>query len=150
MWCAFVVNRGLTTRLWSINTERERDKEKEWEQTECRFHTSSIIIISMPYSHITFLEEFAGPRIEHFFTTAYSSEEKGIVERANQEGLRHLRALLFDSCVHDKWSIEQRIMNTVEKTSTFLEAHIMTIQCHGNLVGFFSDPVCRSGQKYIN
>ena len=58
MWCAFVVNRGLTTRLWSINIER--DKEKEWEQTECRFHTSSIIIISMPYSHITFLEEFAG------------------------------------------------------------------------------------------
>jgi hypothetical protein len=37
--------------------------------------------------------------------------------------LRHLRALLFDSRVHDKWSFEQlplvqRIMNTVEKTST--------------------------------
>jgi len=44
------------------------------------------------------------------------------VERANQEVLRHLRALLFDSRVHDKWSFEQlplvqRIMNTVEKTS---------------------------------
>ena len=33
---------------------------------------------------------------------AYSSEENGIVERANQEVLRHLRALLFDSRVHDK------------------------------------------------
>jgi len=45
------------------------------------------------------------------------------VERANQEVLRHLRTLLFDSRVHDKWSFEQlplvqRIMNTVEKTST--------------------------------
>ena len=45
------------------------------------------------------------------------------MECANQEVLRHLRALLFDSRVHDKWSFEQlplvqRIMNTVEKTST--------------------------------
>ena len=45
------------------------------------------------------------------------------MERANQEVLRHLRALLFDSRVHDKWSFEQlpvvqRIVNTVEKTST--------------------------------
>ena len=61
--------------------------------------------------------------IEQSFATAYSSEENGIVERANQEVLRHLRALLFDSRVHDKWSYEQlplvqRIMNTVEKTST--------------------------------
>ena len=50
-------------------------------------------------------------------------EENGIMERANQEVLRHLRALLFDSRIHDKWSFEQlplvqRIMNTVEKTST--------------------------------
>ncbi len=60
--------------------------------------------------------------IENSFATAYSSEENGIVERANQEVIRHLRALLFDSCVPDKWSFEQlplvqRIMNTVEKTS---------------------------------
>ena len=61
--------------------------------------------------------------IEQSFATAYSSEGKVIVENANQEALRHLRALLFDSRVHDKWSFEQlplvqRIMNTVEKTST--------------------------------
>ncbi len=54
-----------------------------------------------------------------FFATAHSSEENGIVERANQEVMRHLRALLFDSRVHDKWSFEQlplvqRIMNTVD------------------------------------
>ena len=56
-------------------------------------------------------------------TTAYSSEENGIVERVNQEVLRHLNAFLFDSRVHDRWSFEQlpmvqRIMNTVEKTAT--------------------------------
>jgi len=54
---------------------------------------------------------------------SFATEENGIVERANQEVLRHLRALLFDSRVHDKWSFEQlplvqRIMNTVEKTTT--------------------------------
>ncbi len=61
--------------------------------------------------------------IENSFATAYSSEENGIVERANQEVMRHLRVLLFDSRVHDKWSFEQLplvqcIMNTVDKTST--------------------------------
>jgi len=61
--------------------------------------------------------------IEQSFATVYSKEENGIVERANQEVLLHLRALLFDSRVHDKWSFEQlllvqRIMNTVEKTTT--------------------------------
>jgi len=61
--------------------------------------------------------------IEQSFATAYSSEENGIVERANQEVLRHRRALLFDSRLHNKWSFEplplvQRIMNTVEKSST--------------------------------
>ena len=54
---------------------------------------------------------------EKSLTTAYSSEENGIVERANQEVLSHLNA------IHNKWSFEQlpmvqRIMNTVEKTST--------------------------------
>jgi hypothetical protein len=62
-------------------------------------------------------------QIEQSFATAYSKEENGLVERANQEVMRHLRAMLFDARVHDKWSFEQlpmveRIMNTVEKTST--------------------------------
>ena len=60
--------------------------------------------------------------IEQSFATAYSSEENGIVALVKKV-LRHLRALLFNSRVHDKWSFEQlplvqRIMNTVEKTST--------------------------------
>ncbi len=61
--------------------------------------------------------------VEQSLTTAYSSEKNGIVERANQEVVRHLNAILFDSRVHDRGSFEQlpmvqRIMNTVEKTST--------------------------------
>ena len=68
----------------------------------------------------TELLRFGG--IEQSFATAYSSEENGIVERANQEVLRHLRALLFDSRVHvksfEQLPLVQRIMNTVEKTST--------------------------------
>jgi len=65
----------------------------------------------------------------------------GIVERANQEVLRHLRALLFDSRVQDKWSFEQlplvqRIMNTVEKISVgvtpadLMLSHLIRLTSH--------------------
>ena len=40
--------------------------------------------------------------VEHSFATAYSKEENGIVERANQEVMCHLRVMLFDARVHDK------------------------------------------------
>jgi hypothetical protein len=63
------------------------------------------------------------------------------VEHANQEVMRHLRVLLFDSRVHDKWSFEQlplvqRIMNTFEKTSTgvtpadFILSHSIRLTSH--------------------
>jgi transposase InsO family protein len=45
--------------------------------------------------------------VEHSFATAYSKEENGIVERTNQEVMRHLCAMVFDARVHDKWSFEQ-------------------------------------------
>ena len=54
--------------------------------------------------------------VEHLRTVAHSHEQNGIVERANKEVLRHLRALLFDQRTLTKWSdnipIVQRIMNT--------------------------------------
>ena len=60
-----------------------------------------------PAFHNELVQELLRLTIEQPFATAYSIEENGIVERANQEVLRHLRALLFDSRVHDKWSFEQ-------------------------------------------
>ena len=36
-------------------------------------------------------------RTEHITITPYSSEENGIVERANKEVLRHLRNILYDT-----------------------------------------------------
>ena len=83
--------------------------------------------------------------IEQSFATAYSSEENGIVERANQEVLRHLRALLFDSRVHDKWSFEQlplvqRIMNTVEKTSTGVTPAELILN-HSTIRSFFRNKI---------
>ena len=52
---------------------------------------------------------------EHVRTVAHSHEENTIVERANKEVMRHLRALLFDDKSHRKWSLKlpvvQRIMN---------------------------------------
>ena len=74
-----------------------------------RFGTPKVIHTDQgPAFHndlITELTRLCG--IEHSLATAYSSEENGIVERANQDVIRHLRALLFDSRVHDKWSFEQ-------------------------------------------
>ena len=53
--------------------------------------------------------------IEVFQTLAYSKEENGLVERANKEVMRHLRAIIFDRNVKHNWSrflpLVQRIMN---------------------------------------
>jgi hypothetical protein len=53
---------------------------------------------------------------EHCFTLPNSKEENAIVERANKEVMRHLRALLFEAGKFDNWSIflpfVQRIMNS--------------------------------------
>ncbi len=87
--------------------------------------------------------------IEQSFVTAYSSEENGIVKRANQKVTRHLRALLFDSRVHDKWSFEQlplvqRIMNTVEKTSTGITSADLLLSHSIRLTSHIMSPVSSS------
>jgi transposase InsO family protein len=53
---------------------------------------------------------------EHIRTLQYSKEENGIVERANKESLRHLRALVFSVGTHTDWSLRlglvSRILNS--------------------------------------
>jgi hypothetical protein len=60
--------------------------------------------------------------VEHQFTIAYRHEANGLVERANGEVMRHLRAVVFDRRMQDKWSqalpLVQRIMNSTVSAST--------------------------------
>jgi hypothetical protein len=53
---------------------------------------------------------------QHQLTLAYSKEENAIVERANKEALRHLRALVFNTGTNTDWSIRlplvARIVNS--------------------------------------
>jgi len=91
--------------------------------------------------------------IEQSFATAYSKEKNGIVERANYEVLRHLRALLFvhDSRVHDKWSFEQlplvqRIINTLEKTTTGVSPAELILSHAIRLSAHILAPVVREGE----
>jgi hypothetical protein len=60
--------------------------------------------------------------VEHKRTLAYSSEENAIVERANKEVLRHLRAIIHDTKVLETWNVflpfVQRIMNAAVSQTT--------------------------------
>ena len=52
---------------------------------------------------------------EHVLTMAYSKEENGLVERANKEVMRHLRAIIYDRRMIAAWRdyvpLVQRIIN---------------------------------------
>ena len=65
---------------------------------------------------------YALMRTEHLTILAYSHEENSIVERANREVNRHLRAIVFDRKIKTNWSIAlpliQRLMNTLEHSAT--------------------------------
>ena len=61
-------------------------------------------------------------RVEHLTILPYSHEENAVVERANREVNRHLRAIVFDKKVKNEWSLflplVQRIMNSSVSAST--------------------------------
>ena len=64
--------------------------------------------------------------IEAIPILAYSSEENSIVERANKEVMRHLRAVIFDKNLIKKWEeylpIVQRIINATTNESNSVSA----------------------------
>jgi hypothetical protein len=69
--------------------------------------------------------------------------------------LRHLRALLFDSRVHDEWSFEQlplvqRIMNTVEKTSTGVTPADLILSHSIRLTSYIISPIIYQKTKAIS
>ncbi len=70
------------------------------------------------------IEQLSGLLVtDQDLTTAYSKELNAIVERANKEVMRHLRAMVYDDRVYSKWSTNQlplvmRILNSEEKTRT--------------------------------
>ena len=64
-------------------------------------------------------------------TIAYSKQENSIVERANKEVMRHLRAFIFDSKIMNDWvkylPLVQRIINNKQHDSTHVSpASIIT------------------------
>jgi len=68
--------------------------------------------------------------VDHIMTTAHSKEENGMVERANKEVMRHLRAFVFDQRVHNAWDrylpFVMRILNTKRHESTGLSPVSLT------------------------
>jgi hypothetical protein len=61
-------------------------------------------------------------QVSHDLTIAYSKEENSIVERANKEVMRHLRAMLMERNILDEWEqyipLVQRIINSKVHEST--------------------------------
>ena len=59
---------------------------------------------------------------DHQLTKAYSKEQNGLVERVNREVISHLKAIIFDRRVQNKWSrylpIVQRYINTSVHSAT--------------------------------
>jgi hypothetical protein len=59
---------------------------------------------------------------KQILSIAYSHEENSIVERANKEVMRHLRAIIFDKKLEEAWStclpLVSRIMNSAIHEST--------------------------------
>jgi hypothetical protein len=53
--------------------------------------------------------------VKHDITVPYSKEENAVVERANKEVMRHLRAIIWDRRVKEQWAVclplVQRIIN---------------------------------------
>ena len=89
--------------------------------------------------------------IESIKAMAYSKEENSVVERANKEVMRHLRAMLFDANITDDWHkhlpMVQRIMNsTVHRSIGVAPFQLLfgnSIDLNGNM---FTAPTAENDQ----
>jgi transposase InsO family protein len=99
------------------------------------------------------LIKLMGP--DHELTTAYSHEENGLVERANKEVMRHLRAILFDKNIYSQWAVYkplvQRIINSEVHKSTGLSPRQIIF---GNAMNLnkrvFQEPQSKSLSAYMS
>jgi len=91
----------------------------------------------------------------HVVTTAYSHEENGLVERANKEVMRYLRAILFDKNIYTEWGVYlplvQRIINSEVHSSIGVSpAQII----YGNSItldrGIYKPPLTTQANAHLN
>jgi hypothetical protein len=61
------------------------------------------------------MEEFSSMNFHHTIVVAYHPEANGLVERRMMEVVKHLKALVYEQRIKDRWSqflpMPQRIMN---------------------------------------
>jgi len=82
-------------------------------------------------------------QVWHNVTIPHRHEENGMVERANKEVLRHLRAYLFDNRISNRWSkalsTVQRILNTTTHSITGFTPAELRGGPAGNLGRYIND-----------
>ena len=95
--------------------------------TYCRVHLPALLSIQCPAF-----------RNEHSFATAYSKEENGLVELANQEIMHHLCTMLFDKWSYEQLPMVQRIMNFHQGHSSTTR-YVCRIESYHHLSELFPD-----------
>ena len=129
--------------LTAVNSEQALHALNQWIAdfgcpTELVSDNASYFLSQMIKSFVDFAA------IEHSTIHPYSHEENGIVERANQEVIRHLTAIIADNDIRSNWPkylpFVQRIMNTQVKTSIGVSPTEMIFGNSVNHDDHFSQP----------
>jgi transposase InsO family protein len=72
---------------------------------------------------------------EQIMTTAYSKEENSLVERANKEVMRHVRAIIYHNNVKTKWSDNKPlVMRIINATKSDLTNYAPAEMLYGNAI----------------
>ena len=102
-----------------------------------------------------FEDLYALTGIHRLNTTPDSSEENGIVERANKEILRHVRSILFDKSIHKQWTkvipMVQRILNSQKSTVTGCTPADLVLINANNLERYiYMNPISNSNDNNLS